>query len=230
MIARLLEQHLTSLEPGARQPHLAMMADGSANMKTRERTEDAAIAVQAMHGDSCSADRVDPDPMCSTSFGVDCVGPPAPFCLGENVLVDNRAAAPKSCLPSLEMRSPTAAGGLHPTGEASTAAKTTYNKTPRRLYATEETNPKETNLWTLVPSACTTAVSGEINCLLLPPAGGLWRQNRCKIERSIQVVLKVVSAPVHFWDRGARYFMVRLCVLERQDETAAFFGRDSLAL
>ena len=143
MITRLLEQHLTSLDPGAQQSRLAMMADGPANTKTREHTERAATAVQAMHGDSCSADWVDPDPMCSTSFGDDCIGPPAPPCSGENTLVDNCAATPKSCLPSLEMRSPTAAGGLLPTGEASTATKTTYNKTPLRLYATEETNSKE---------------------------------------------------------------------------------------
>ena len=39
--------------------------------KTRERTEGAAKAVQAIHGNSCSANRVDPDPMCSTSFGGD---------------------------------------------------------------------------------------------------------------------------------------------------------------
>ena len=49
-----------------------MVADGQASMKTRERTEGDATAVQAMHGDSCSADRVDPDLMYSTSFGDDC--------------------------------------------------------------------------------------------------------------------------------------------------------------
>ena len=47
-----LEQHLTSLELDTRQPRLAMEADGPANTKTRERTEGAATAVQAMHGDS----------------------------------------------------------------------------------------------------------------------------------------------------------------------------------
>ena len=40
-----------------------MEADGTADTNTRERTEGNAIAVQAMHGDSCSANRVDPDPM-----------------------------------------------------------------------------------------------------------------------------------------------------------------------
>ena len=34
-----------------------------ADTKTRELTERAATAVHAMHGDSCSANRVDPDPI-----------------------------------------------------------------------------------------------------------------------------------------------------------------------
>ena len=80
---RSMDRRLTCLEHCARQPRLAMEADGPTNTKTRERTEGAATAVQAMHGDSCSADRVDPDPMCSTSFGDDCTGPPAPPCSGE---------------------------------------------------------------------------------------------------------------------------------------------------
>ena len=120
--------HVTSLEQDAWQPRLAMKADGPANTKTRERTEGSATAVQAVHGDGCSTDRVDPDPMCSTSFGGDCTVPPAPLCLEENALVDTCTAAPKSCLPSLEIRSPTAAGDLLPTGETSTATRTTFNK------------------------------------------------------------------------------------------------------
>ena len=151
MITRILEQHLTGLEQDARQPRLVMEAERHANTKTRERTEGIATAVQAMHGDSCSADGVDPDPKCSTGFDDDCTGPPTPPCLGENALI--RAATPKSCLPSLEMRSPTAAGGLLPTGEASTATKTTFNKSPLRLYPTEETNSKEENSWTSISSA-----------------------------------------------------------------------------
>ena len=62
---RSLDQCLTSLEHDARQSRLAMEADGQADTKTRERTEGAATAVRAMYGDSCSANRVDPDPMCS---------------------------------------------------------------------------------------------------------------------------------------------------------------------
>ena len=135
-----MEQRVVRLEHDARQSRLAMEADGPANKKTRECTKGAATAVQEKHGNRCSADRVDPDPMCSTSFGDDCTRSPAPPCSGENDLVDNGAAAPKSCLPSLEMRSPTAIGGLLPTGGTSTATKTTSNKPPLRLYSTEETN------------------------------------------------------------------------------------------
>ena len=50
------------------------------------------------------------------------------------------------------MRSPTAAGGLIPTGEASTATETTPNEPLLRFYAIEEMNPEEDskmeNSWT----------------------------------------------------------------------------------
>ena len=69
--SREMDQHLTRLEHGARQPRLAMEADGQASTKTRERTEGAATAVQAMRGDCFSPRRVEPDPTTnSTSFGV----------------------------------------------------------------------------------------------------------------------------------------------------------------
>ena len=77
--------------------------------------------------------------MYSTSFGDDGTGPRAPPCSGENALVDNGAVPPKLCLPSLEMHSPTAAGGLLPIGEASIATRPTFNQPPLRLYWTEET-------------------------------------------------------------------------------------------
>ena len=57
-----MNQRLTRLEHDARQPRLAMEADGPVNMKTRERTEGAAKAVQAKHGDSCTAKRVQDGP------------------------------------------------------------------------------------------------------------------------------------------------------------------------
>ena len=55
---RSMNQRLRCLEHDGRQPRLAMEADGPANSKTRERTEGGAKAVQAKHGDSCTAQRV----------------------------------------------------------------------------------------------------------------------------------------------------------------------------
>ena len=91
---RVMDQRVASLEQDARQPHLAMVADGQADTKTRERTEGAATTVQAIHGNNCTANWVDTDPICSTSFGDDCTEPPALPCSRENALVDNGAAAP----------------------------------------------------------------------------------------------------------------------------------------
>ena len=134
---RATEQRVTSLEQDARQPHLDMMAGRPVDTKTREHTEGAATAVQAMHGDSCSATRAEPGPRTnSTSFGMMAEPPDLPC--REDVLVEDGAAPPKSCLPSLEMRTTTATGSLLPTGEISTATKTTFNQSPLRL-STEET-------------------------------------------------------------------------------------------
>ena len=58
----------------------------------------------------------------------------------EDVLVEEGATSPKSCLPSLEMHSSTAAGGLVPIGEASTASETNFNQPPLRFCVTEETD------------------------------------------------------------------------------------------
>ena len=141
---RKMDHHVTSLEHGARKPRLAMEADGQANTKTRERTEGAATAVQAMRGDCFSARRVEPGPNTnSTSFGVK-AGPPTLPCR-DDVVVECGAAASESCLPSLEMRPSTAAGGLVPTGEASKASETNYNQPPLRLCSTEERDHLEAN-------------------------------------------------------------------------------------
>ena len=67
---RSMDKRLAGLEPDARQSRLAMMADGQANTKTREHTEGTAKAVQAKHGDSCTAQGVQDGPKTSTCFGV----------------------------------------------------------------------------------------------------------------------------------------------------------------
>ena len=135
---KMLEKRLTRLEHDARQPRLAAMgADGPANTKTSERTEGAATAVQAMRRDSFSACRVDPGPNTnSTSFGM-MPEPPILPCR-DDVVVESGDATPELCLPSLEMRSSTAAGGSVPTGETSTATNTTVNKPLLQFYSTEE--------------------------------------------------------------------------------------------
>ena len=134
-----MDKNVTRLEHGARQPLLAMEADRQADTETRERTEGAATAVQAMRGNCFSARRVKPGPTTnSTSFGVK-AEPPALPCR-DNSVVECGAAASESCLPSLAMRSSTAAGGLVPTGEASTASETTLNEPPLRFCPTEETD------------------------------------------------------------------------------------------
>ena len=148
--ANMLIQRLTSLEHGVRQPRLAMEADGPANTKTRKRTESAATAVQAMPGDSFSARQVKPGPNTnSVSFGMK-AEPPALSCR-DDVVVESGDAAPKSCLPFLEMRSSTAAGGLVSTGETSTVTGTTVNKPLLWFYSTEEENSKKKNLRTSTP-------------------------------------------------------------------------------
>ena len=149
---RMMDQHVTRLEHGARQPRLAMEADRQASTKTRERTEGAATAVQAMRGDCFSARRVEPGPTTnSTSFGVKAEPPALPFRDGS--VVECGAAVSASCLPSMEMRSSTAAGGLVPTGDASKASETTLNEPPLRFCLTEETDLKAKSSWTSVPSA-----------------------------------------------------------------------------
>ena len=148
---RYLKQHSASLEQDAWQPRLAMETDGHANTKTRERTEGAATTVQSMRGDSFSARRVEPGLNTSSiSFGVKAEPPTLPC--RDDVVVESGDAAPKSCLPSLEMRSSTVAGGLVPTDGASKATETNFNQSPLRFHSTEETDSeaslKETNLRT----------------------------------------------------------------------------------
>ena len=129
-----------------------MEADGPANTKTRERKEGALTAVQAMHVDSCTAQRVRDGPMTnSTSFGM--IAEPPVLPCRDDVVVESGDAAPKSCLPSLEMRSPTVAGDLVLTGETSKTTETTVNEPFLQFYSTEEENLKKEKLLTSIPSA-----------------------------------------------------------------------------
>ena len=125
---RTINQRLAGLGEDARQPRFAMEVDVLSDIKTRERTESAAAAVQAKRGDSCSVNQIDPDPMCLTSFGDDSTGPPALSCSRDDVLVQNGAAAPKSWFSPLEMRISTAAGSLLPARTASTATRAPFDQ------------------------------------------------------------------------------------------------------
>ena len=129
---RSIDQHVASFEHDARQQRLAMEADVSADTKTRERTEGAAAVIQAMHGDSFSANRVDPDPESSTRFGDDSTGPPTVPYSRDDALVSKGAVAPKPCLLPLEMYTTTAAG------TTSTATKTTFHQLLLWLYSSEK--------------------------------------------------------------------------------------------
>ena len=206
---RKMDQHVTRLGHRARQPRLAMEADGHAATKTRERTEGTATAVQAMRGDCFSARRVEPGPNTnSTSFGVK-AEPPALPCR-DNVVVECGAAASESCLPSLEMRPSTAAGGLVPSGKASIASETTSNEPRLRFYVTEEMNPegdsKMEDSWTLTSSA----LHDSRSFLRLFAASYCHRIVETKSRQNrIQVVQEVTSVPAYFWDPGTRWFVAR---------------------
>ena len=92
---RVMDQHVTSLGHGARQPRLAMEADGHANTKTQERTEGAATAVQAMRGDSCTTEqKVQDGPKTSISFGM--MAEPPDLACREACLVEEGATSPES--------------------------------------------------------------------------------------------------------------------------------------
>ena len=140
-MTRGTDQLLASLEQNAQQPHLAMEADVPADEKTRGHTKGAAnIAVQTMHGDSFFANRADPDPKSSTSFGDDSTGSPALPCSRNDALVGNGAAALKPCLSTLEMCPTTVAGGLLPVGMASTATRIIYDQPTLWFCLTEGIN------------------------------------------------------------------------------------------
>ena len=144
---RETRQRIASLEQNARQPRLVIEAVAQADTETRERTEGATKAVQAMHGDSCFANRVESNPMCSTRFGGDSTGPPALLCSRDDALVGNGAAAPKSYLSPLAMRSSTAASSSLPASMTTTATRTTFHQLPLRFCQTEETSLRTSILY-----------------------------------------------------------------------------------
>ena len=140
---RATRQRLAGLKQDARQLLVATEVDVSAYIKTRKRAEDAA-AVQANHGISCSAQKVNPDLMCQASFGYDSTEPPAlPRC-GDDAMVYKGAEAPKPCTSPEETRTLTAAGASLPVGTASTAMRTIFPR-PFLFWSLSEETKKRTN-------------------------------------------------------------------------------------
>ena len=223
-LIRRLEQHLLSQEHEARQPRLAMETDGPANTKTQERTEGAAKAVQAMRGDSCTAEqKVQDGPKASITFSVEAEPPDLPC--REDVLAEEGATSPESCLPSLEMRSSTAAGGLVSTGEASIATETNLNQPHLRFCSIEDTGLEANCKRTSTPYA--SYDSSSFWRLLAAPycrrvVETKSRQNRTFDPGGSQGHLR--ACPV--WDRGARWFVVRLYGLKQLVTSCSVFSEE----
>ena len=126
--------------------------------------------------------------------------PPAPPCR-DDVVVENGAAAPKSCISPLEMRITSAAGGLLPTRKTSTATKTTFNQPPIRLYSTEETNSREeTNLWTSIPSTW---------------YDSSFRRSKLFAASSCRTTIKTKSRRNRMFDPGGSQGHLRACLFLR---------------
>ena len=142
---RATKQRLAGLEQDARQPRLAREADVLSYTKTREGTEGATAVIQAKHGESCSTEQGRSRPDVSDHFGDDSIGFPALPWSWDDALVGNGAAAPKSCLLPLELRPPTAAGGVHPAGKASITTRITYYQPRPWFCPTEEMNSERTS-------------------------------------------------------------------------------------
>ena len=198
---RATNQRLSSQDQDARQPRPAMEADVPADKKTRERTEGAATAVQAKHGDSCSANRVDPDSMCSTIFGVK-AEPPALPCR-DDVLIDNGAAVPN--VVSLTL------------GDAHTNSHRWLAPYRQNLYSDNDHPSPDISL--ALPGRrdtfegfITTAVFGGQTTSKPPSGRGSLKQNRVKTWCSISASRQLFSTPAHIWKRGARCFVGRFTV------------------
>ena len=212
---RSIDQRLASLEHDARQPRPAMEADVQVDKKTRECTKGVATAVQAMHRDIFSANRVNPDPTDSTTLGVKAEHSGLPC--RNDILVENGAAAPKSCLSPLDTCSTAVAGGLLPTCKTSTAIRNVFDQSSLWFCLTEETNMRtsaqsalyDSSFWRnnlLAVSSCRTVIetkSGQN--LIFDPCGSKGHLRACP-----------------FWKRGA--LLCGEVHVRALEEAAAFFG------
>ena len=134
---------LASLKQDARQPRLAMEADVTATKRPASARRapllqfKRSMRIAVLQNGSKRPDQFD-------QYLEEAEPPALPR--RHDALVDNGVAAPKSCLSPLEIRIPTAAGGLLPTGKAFTTTRITYNQPHFRLCPTEETNSKRASI------------------------------------------------------------------------------------
>ena len=137
---RATDQRSAGLEQDARQPCFTMETDVTSGNRTRKRTKDAA-ADRVIGGNSSFA-QINPNPMCLISFGNESTEPPAFPCCRNDPIVDKGAAASKSCISPVEMRTLKATRGLLPTGTASTATRTIFHQPPLWFCPTEGMNSR----------------------------------------------------------------------------------------
>ena len=215
---RVAEQRSANLEQDVWQLRLAMEADVTADKKNRERTEGVAAAVQTTHGDSCSAKSAQAGPTSLTNFGKKTEPPALPR--RDDVLVENDAAAPKSCLSALEMHTPTAAGNLLTVGKVSTTTRVTFCQPRLWFCPTKETHSER------MPIQYASYYSR------------FWRMNNLLAAPSCQRVIETKSGQTLVFDPGGFTGYLRACPFSKTrralvcgeifvkalDEAAAFFG------
>ena len=151
--------------------------------------------------------------------------PPALPCRDDSV-VECGAAAFESCLPSMEMHSSTTAGGLVPTGEASTASETTLNEPPLRFCPTEETDLEPNCKKNSTPYALhdSSSVFQERNLSATPYCRRVVDtksgQNRTFDPGGSRGHLRACP----FWDRSARWFVARFDGLGQLEQSCSVFS------
>ena len=159
----------------------------------------------------------------STSFGM-LAEPPTLPC-GDDVVVESGDAAPKLCLPILEIRLPTAAGGLVPTGETSKATEATVNEPricstrPRRRTGRRKTYglaiPSawyDRSFWKMLhaPSSLRVIETKPMQNRTFDPGGSQGRLRACPVLGSSRALLcgEVIRAGAANW-RAAVFFRRR---------------------
>ena len=111
--------------------------------------------------------------MCLISFGDDSTEPSALPCR-DDAMVDKDAEAPKLCLSPVEIRTPTAAGGLFPAGTASTAMRTIFFRPLPSWALGEETNERtnRANFNQLAPACWKRVIQTKSRQILVLNPGG----------------------------------------------------------